>query len=304
MRVGLLQVDGKYPNLALMKISAYHKKRGDTVEFYSPLLSKVDVIYASKVFTFTPDYQYFPSDCEIVYGGSGYDIETKLPDEIENQCPDYALYNIDYAIGFTTRGCIRRCPFCIVPEKEGTLKVVADIDQFWRGQRFIRLLDNNLTAAPFEHFQKVCEFLIKHRIRVDFNQGLDIRLITDDHARLLSKVPLWKQIHFAFDHMKYEEAVRRGIAILKKYIPLSKVMFYVLIGYDTTPEEDLYRVEMLRSLGVDPYVMVYQDPSNKKFKKSEYQKRFQRWVNHKAIFKSVGWWEYKDNRRLLEVARI
>lgn len=283
MKVRLVDVDSKIPNLALMKISAYHKAKGDDVDFYSPLFDKPDLIYASKVFDFTPDFMFYP-DCEIVKGGSGYDLKAELPAEIESQFPDYSLYRCDYAIGFTTRGCIRKCPFCIVPQKEGYIRIVGDIYDFWNGQEYLMLLDNNLTAAP-EHFEKILKQLIKHEIKTDFNQGLDIRLITDDMARLLAKVRLWKQIHFAFDDIRIEEQVRAGIAILTKHMPASRLMFYVLIGFNSTPEEDLYRVEMLRGLGVDPFVMPYD-------KTNPYQRRFARWVNHKAIFKTVKWEDY------------
>lgn len=285
MNVSLIDVDSKISNLALMKISAYHKARGDIVKFYEPLFDKPDLIYASKIFDFTPDYNYFPNDIEIIKGGTSYSLDIVLPAEIEFQFPDYSLYSCDYAIGFTTRGCIRNCPFCLVPKKEGKIRAVGDIYDFWNGQEYLMLLDNNLTALP-EQFERICKQLIKEKIKVDFSQGLDIRLITSEMAQLLAKVKLWKQIHFAFDNVAYESAVRRGIETLAKNgVSKHKLMFYVLIGYDSTPEEDLYRVEVLRGLGVDPFVMPYR-------KNDPYQRRFARWVNHKAIFKSVSWEEY------------
>lgn len=284
MKVRLVDVDSKIPNLALMKISAYHKAKGDDVDFYNPLFDKPDLIYASKIFDFTPDFMYYP-DCEIVKGGSGYDLKAELLAEIESQFPDYSLYRCDYAIGFTTRGCVRKCPFCIVPQKEGYIRIVGDIYDFWNGQEYLMLLDNNLTAVP-EHFEKILKQLIKHEIKTDFSQGLDIRLIEPEMAQLLSKVKLWKQIHFAWDDIRIEKAVRRGIEILTKNgVSKHKLMFYVLIGFKSTPEEDLYRVETLRGLGVDPFVMPYD-------KTNPYQKRFARWVNHKAIFKTVKWEDY------------
>lgn len=284
MRIGLIDVDSKIPNLALMKISAYHKSKGDTVSIFNPLFDKPDRVYASKIFDFTPDYEYWP-DCEIIKGGSGYDLRSTLGPTTESLYPDYSLYNCDYAIGFTTRGCIRSCPFCIVPRKEGPIRAVGDIYDFWRGQKQIMLLDNNLTALP-ERFERICRQLIKEKVQTDFNQGLDIRLITDDVAKLLAKVRLWKQIHFAFDDVKLESQVRDGIATLTRHMPASRLMFYVLIGFNSTPEEDLYRVEILRGLGVDPFVMPYN-------KSDPYQKRFARWCNHKAIFKTVAWKDYK-----------
>ena len=287
MRIGLIDVDSKYPNLALMKLSAYHKQKGDYIEFYNPFW-EYDIVYASKVFDFTPDYPHPVRAHKFYKGGSGYDLITTLPVEIEHIYPDYELYGVDYAMGFTTRGCIRQCPFCIVPKKEGYIRAVADIYEFWNGQEKIRLLDNNLTAHH-EHFIKILNQLIKEKVKVDFNQGLDIRLIDDEKAKLLAQVRLWKQIHFAWDLMGIEKAVRRGIEILKRNgVHLRKLMFYVLIGFNTTPEEDLYRVETLRGLGVDPFVMPYN-------KFDPYQRNFARWVNHKAIFKSVSWQEYKKS---------
>lgn len=287
MRIGLVDVDSKIPNLALMKISAWHKSQGDSVEIYDPMFRpKVDRIYASKVFNFTPDYPYFPQDTEIVKGGTGYDLHNKLPNEIEGIYPDYKIFGCDYAVGFTTRGCIRKCKFCVVPEKEGQIRVVGDIYDFWRGQSHLMLLDNNLTALP-EQFERICKQLAKEKVKVDFSQGLDIRLITADMAKLLSRVRLWKSVHFAFDSIKLESAVKKGIETLAKNgVKPYKLMFYVLIGFDSTPEEDLYRVELLRSLKVDPFVMPFD-------KHNEYQRRFARWVNHKAVFNKVKWEDYR-----------
>ena len=255
MKLGLIDVDSKIPNLALMKLSAWHKTREDEVKLYDPLFDKddTDLVYASKIFKFSPDYQYWPG-CEIIRGGSGYDLEVKLPDEIENQYPDYSLYNINYAMGFTSRGCIRNCGFCIVPRKEGRFHPVADIDQFWRGQKSLVLLDNNLTADA-EHFERIAKQLIKNKIKTDITQGLDIRLIDDAKAKLLSQIKRKKdaRIPFAWDSMDIEQDVLRGIQILNKYIKSKNLKFYVLIGWDTTEDEDLYRVEMLRSLRIAPF---------------------------------------------------
>ena len=285
MKIALLAADSKMPNLALMKLSAYHKAKGDKVERYVPLFqNEYDRLYISKVFKFSPEPDYLPG-CEIIRGGTGYDLKTVLPAEVENTCPDYSIYMCGYAMGFTSRGCIRKCKFCVVPEKEGKPRPTGDIYDFWWGQRELMLLDNNLTALP-GHFEVILKQMIKEAVRVDFNQGLDIRLLTEDMAVLLAKVSLWKQIHFAWDSMSYEDDVRRGIEILRKAMPLSRVMFYVLIGFDTTPAEDLYRVETLRGLGVDPFVMPFD-------KSDPYQKKFARWVNHKAIFKTVSWKNYK-----------
>lgn len=287
MKVGLVQVDGKYPNLALMKLSAWHKAKGDQVQYYEPIdCATYDRVYMSKVFDFTPDYVYDIRATEVVKGGTGYDMKSVLPEEIEHTCPDYDAFNCSYAMGFTSRGCIRHCPFCVVPRKEGKARATTDIHEFWRGQTNLRLLDNNLTALP-EHFEFICKQLIDKGIRTDFCQGLDIRLINDDMAQLLARVKLWKAIHFAFDNIKDEKTVRQGIEVLTRNgVKKDNLMFYVLIGYNSTPEEDLHRVEVLRGLNVMPFVM----PFNKS---DDYQRRFARWVNHKAIFKSTSWQDYK-----------
>lgn len=294
-RIGLAQVDGKWANLALMRLSTYHKAQGHQVEWYSPLMH-YDCIYASKVLTFTPDNLYLPIDTE--KGGTGYDIAKKLPSEVEACFPDYSLYpDIDYAIGFTTRGCIRKCPFCFVPQKEGALQIMGDLYDFWNGQPKVILLDNNLTAASMEHFEKIIKQLIKERVSVDFSQGLDIRLINEDHARMLKTVRLLKRIHFAWDSMSYEKAVRRGIEILTRYFHPDRIAFYVLIGFDTTPSEDMYRIEILKGLGVNPFVMPYEQDNL-------YQRTLARWCNHKAIFKTVSWADYCRHKKVPHLAAL
>ncbi|MFZ3132697.1 MAG: hypothetical protein WA125_16750 [Desulfosporosinus sp.] len=285
MRIGLVNVDSKIPNLALMKLSAWHKAQGDEVKVFDPLFDRPDRIYSSKVFKDTDKYGYFHPNCEVFQGGSGYDIDIKLPDYIETMCPDYSLYGINSAMGFTTRGCNRSCGFCIVPRKEGKLHTVADIHQFWRGQERLIIMDNNLTGDT-EHFNLICKQVIKHKIQTDFNQGLDIRLIDDEKARLLSKVQLWKgyRLRFAWDSMDLERDVMKGISTLTRYMKPWKLMFYVLIGYDTIADEDLYRVEMLKSLGIRSFVMPYD-------RTSEYQRDFARYVNG-HVYETVAWADY------------
>ena len=287
LKIALINTDSKIANLALMKLSAWHKSQGDHVELYAPVFSKPDLAYAAKVFTDSPDHSYLPA-CEIIKGGSGYDLTTVLPPEVEAMRPDYSLYGIDYAMGFTARGCIRKCPFCIVPEKEGKIRAVADIYDFWNGQKNLMLMDNNLTAEP-DHFRRVLEQLIKHGIRTSFSQGLDIRLIDEEKAALLARVKLWKdkRIHFAFDSMAMEGAVRRGVdCLLRAGIIPRNLSFYVLIGFDTTREEDLYRVELLRSFGVTPFAM----PFNRQ---DRYQQIFACYVNRPVIFRVTQWQSYR-----------
>jgi len=282
MNIALIDIDSKIPNLALMKLSAYHKKNNNIVDLVGELDSRqYDVVYASKIFNDT-SFPNLPSTA--IIGGTGSGFTMVLPDKIEHLYPDYSLYNCDYAIGFTSRGCNRKCPFCVVPEKEGRWRPNADIYEFWRGQDKIMLLDNSLNT-DHGYFKYILNQLIESKARINFSQGLDIRYLNDEQAELLTHVRLWKRIHFAWDLMPTERAVRSGVRILEKYSLKNKAMFYVLIGHNTTHEEDLYRVEELRSMGVDPFVMPYD-------RKDDYQRKFARYVNHKAVFKSIGWDEY------------
>jgi len=325
MKVRLVDTDSLKPNLALCKLSGSFKNKGDDVGFYNPMLDtpklgNPDIIYSSKIFNFTEDYQYYPNDCEIIRGGSGIDLINKLPIEIEHQYPDYDLYDFGvyntkqqklgtYAMGFTTRGCCNNCKFCLVPCKEGKTHEVADIYEFWKDQKYISILDNNLTSLH-EKFEVTCKQLIKEKIKVDFSQGLDMRLIDESKAKLLSKVKLWKQIHFALDDIKTEKAFKKGYDILvgngvKPY----KMMAYVLIGFNSTREEDTHRIEFLRSLDVDPFVMPYKsincDESIETIYKrckfdtlkeyQDYMQRLARWANRKELYKTVKWENYRTS---------
>lgn len=280
MQISLFDVDGhNFPNLALMKISAWHKKFGDEVEWCIPL-KKYNRVYISKVFTFTPDFDTCIQAGEIIRGGTGYDLKNKLPDEIEKIYPDYSLYNItNTAYGFLTRGCPRGCEFCIVSEKEGKCSSqVAELSNFWNGQKEIKLLDPNITAC------KDCKDLFKDLIAsnawIDFTQGLDIRMMTEKKADLLNQMKI-KMLHFAWDNYEFEtyEKLKRFRSLLKYDFRRLKV--YVLTNFNTTMEQDLERIYKLKELGYDPYVMVYE-----KQNAPRQIKKLQRWVNNKFVFRS------------------
>lgn len=299
MKVGIVNVDSVIPNVALMKLSAWHKQLGDDVAIYNPLTDTPDRIYASKIFKFTDDYAYFPADCEIVRGGTAYDPMVRLPQEAEDIYPDYELFACEYAIGRITRGCPRNCDWCVVPRMDGRRVVqVAELEDFWRGQSRIRLLDDNLTAnRPV--FIETCERLAAEKVEVKFD-ALDIRFMTVEMARALKAVRRWGRVHFAFDSPKTERGVRRGIKALKDGgFPLSQATFYVLIGFETTPEEDMYRVQLLHELGVESFVMPFD-------KTDPYQKAFARWCNHKAVFRSCSFDEYraKSNQQPKDTAPL
>lgn len=284
MKIGLIDVDShNFPNLALMKLSAYHKARGDTVEWWNGL-THYDRVYMSKVFdaTYSEDVEFCIQADEVIRGGTGYGLDNKLPEEIEHIMPDYSLYGIkNTAYGFLTRGCPRACSFCIVTEKEGRKSAkVADLTEWWSGQKNIVLLDPNLLACR-EHLDLLNQ-LADSCSWVDFTQGIDARLLNEENILALNRIKT-KMLHFAWDLMSESHAVLEGLALYKKLGTLDerRTRVYVLVNYNTTMEENLYRVYHLRELGFDPYVMVYDKPNAPKE-----IKRLQRWVNNKFIWRS------------------
>lgn len=281
IKVGLIDVDShNFPNLALMKISSYHKRNGDSVEMAT--LGNYDKLYVSKLFNFSDlNLNTLITADETIIGGSGYDLSINLPPEIEVCDPDYSIYPMyDFSLQFYSRGCIRNCSFCIVRQKEGYIKAVKPMALNPNGSR-IEVLDNNFFANPEWMF--AVNDLMRTKQTVNLH-GVDVRLMNEEQAYWLNKLKHHKQIHIAWDFPNLDLTPK--IKEMTKYIKPYKIMCYVLIGYNSTPEQDLYRVEKLRELGVDPFVMPYN-------KSDKYQKKFARWVNHKAIFKTVRWSDYK-----------
>lgn len=288
MNIGLLDIDShNFPNLALMKIAAYHKSLGDRVEWWNGLVH-YNKVYQAKVFddTYSRDEDHVVMADEVVKGGTGYGLYNFLPDEIEHSYPDYSLYpklTKDTAYGFLTRGCPRNCKFCIVTQKEGNQShKVADLREFWKEQKIIKLLDPNLLAC-IDH-ESLLKQLIESKAYIDFTQGLDVRLLNKDNISLLNKVKM-KEIHFAWDQMGNTAEIIKKLRLYKKLAKHKPHGFYatvyVLTNFDTTHEEDLERLYQLRELEYDPYVMVY-DKANA----PRETRLLQRWANNKIIFRS------------------
>lgn len=284
--IGLLQVDGKYPNLALMHMGAWLQPQGEQVSRIMALeQDSCETVYASKIFQ--DSYAGYIRE-DAIRGGTGWpDWKSlpDLPDDAEHTYPAYGMFGCDYAMGFLTRGCVRKCPFCVVPDKEGTIRHHSHLSEWWRGQDRIRLLDANLTAS--QDILGYLDELTASRAQVEFSQGLDARLITPEIVQALVKVRRWGYLHTAWDLSDGESAVMPGLRMLRNALPVEAVTAYVLIGYNTTPEQDLYRVMRLREERINPFVMPF-DKTNR------YQKSFARWVNMKAVFKSCTWEEYRE----------
>lgn len=288
MKIGLIDVDShNFPNLCLMKISAWHKSKWDTVEWCN-LFEHYDRVYMSRVFddTYTDDFLTVINADEIIKGGTGYGLDNKLPNEIEHIYPDYSLYpdlTKDTAYGFLTRGCPNDCPFCIVSKKEGRKSIkVADLSEFWNGQKSIKLLDPNLLACK-DHLE-LLQQLIDSGATIDFTQGLDARLLTEKNVKLLSRVKV-KMVHFAFDLMKNEKKIIEGLRLYKEATGIDerKTGVYILTNFNTTHKEDLYRVYKVRDLGYMPYVMIYDKPRAPRI-----TKKLQRWCNNRFIYRGSG----------------
>ena len=264
-KIGLIQIDGKMPNLALMKLARWHRKKGDEVIFIDLSTLGINQWYGSKIFI----------------GGSGYDLKQKLPKDIEAQVPDYDLFNTNYSIGFTSRGCIRDCNFCIVKEKEGNL-FECDFTKDIKHSKYI-VMDNNFLASPI--WEEKLQFFIDNDLKVSFTQGLDIRLIDDEKAKLLSRVKYYnytfmeRRLYFAFDDPTIADIFKRKLEILLKYIKPRHIMVYILVGFNTEFSQDMFRFNIVKDYGCEPYIMIYNNRRDKPI-----LRHFARWVN-KRIYK-------------------
>lgn len=355
-KIGLIDVDSHhFPNLPLMKLSAWHKKNGDTVEWYEPLFHSIgepfDKVYMSKVFSSTPDYPYYVNADEVIKGGSGYCIslvdgkevfdkkkDIELPNEVETIYPDYEMYYDkvpevrNTAYGFLTRGCpygydtSNPCKknthdYCHVSMKEGFCShKVADLNTFWRGQENIVLLDPNITAC--KDWKELFQQLIDSKAWIDFSQGLDIHLMTEEKAEMINHMKV-NNTHFAWDRYEDKSLVLPKFEMFKRITGFGyqRITVYMLTNFDTTTEQDLERVYILRDLGFNPYVMIYNKddfvecdkngkpirlkPENellKKYTKEQIEHfnvcwKIQQWVNNRIIFRSCDRFEEFDRSK-------
>jgi hypothetical protein len=289
MKIGLLDIDShNFPNLALMKLSSHHKSIGDDVEWVNHF-NQYDIVYKSKVFTFSQDNGHVINSNRIIQGGTGYDPLIKLDPKIENTIPDYSLYPMfKSGYGFLTRGCPRKCEWCIVPKKEGDIYGVADIGDILQGRKSAILMDNNVLAS--EHGIKQIEKIIKLKIKVDFNQGLDARLIDRPMAKLLSQVKWLSPLRMSCDSDFMLKMVLKAMRYLREAdCTPSRYFVYVMMQ---DPQIALKRINLLDKKGMDPFTQAYIDYSGR-YTVTKTQERLMRWCNRKEIMRSCKFENYK-----------
>ncbi len=290
MNIGLIDVDGHsgFPNLALMRLSAWHKGRGDHVEWWNGFC-RYDRVYMSKVFTFTPDVDTVIDAGEVIRGGTGYKDYGSLPEEIENTAPDYSIYPaVNYAVGFLTRGCCRRCPWCIVPVKEGQIRPAAAWEEVKRpDSNRIIFMDNNVLASP--HGLQQIKAMEGQKVWVDFNQGLDARLVTSEKAALLARLRWIRFVRLSCDTTEMLPVIEQAVAYMKEAgIAKSRFWAYLLVQ-DVEDAKD--RAVALKRMGVEPFAQPYRDYDGGE--PTQLQKQFAHWVNQKSVFHSCTWEEFK-----------
>lgn len=329
MKVGLIDFDSKHPNLALMQLSSWHKAQGDDVVLNPLPLDMVDHAYISVLFTWNRDQAaelaaQYPS---VTVGGTGWSADFKLPEEVAVMKPDYDLYSIrdlypriagcrsaktrerkakeliNSGIGKSSTGCVRSCPFCIVPKAEGAFKSASEIrDLLNPRSNLLTLLDANLTADP-NCISKLHE--IRDRALVlNLTQGCDYRLMTPEIAQALSEVKMYgseRMINGSWDLMGAEKSVIRGIEMLKQVVPARRLRVYMLAGFNTTWTEDIYRFRKIRELGAIPYVMIYDKQDQKRFGQLDLRLfHFARWANNPRLFKACDFNEYEPWQKVRE----
>ncbi len=300
MKIGLHDADKEnhskrravFPNYALMKISAYHKSLGDDVEWWNKDKT-YDRVYSSKVFGFTPENPDLPPDT--IRGGTGYGLFTELPPEIDEIFPDYSIYpDCDYAIGYITRGCPNNCRWCIVPKKEGKIHAYRDWRDLVRPDSDkLVLMDNNILTCNYG--LKQLESLIDSGYKIDLNQGMDARLVTDEIAQILSRLKWIRYLRFSCDTIPQIAAIHKTAELLGKYgIKPSRLFIYLLVTSDLENAE--YRVEQLKTLrGISIYAQPERNESMGIFPNKLQREFAQRYV-YSGRYRTITWSDYaKEN---------
>lgn len=291
MKIGLIDVDGHhYPNVALMKLASYHRLNGDDVEWVYPF-ETYDRIYMSKVFTFTPDDDRVYQCREIIKGGTGYNIKSKLPDVIDqHRGLAYNLYpQYHFSVQFYSRGCIRHCPFCLVHDKEGSIHPVEPME--WNTQaQWIEVLDNNFFANP--EWRWAIKDLQKQQLPIKFH-GVDIRIMDEEQAMALNSLRLKGYVHIAWDLPQID--LTEQLEAITRHIKPYKIACYVLVGFNSTREQDLYRLRTLKRLGIMPFVQPFRDYTNSR-KPTQYELDLARWANRGWLFKSMDFTDYSPRK--------
>lgn len=294
----------KFPNYALMKISAWHKAHGDSVEWFTAMdIPFYDKIYSSKVFDFTPDNPFLPA--WTIKGGTGYKLFDELPREIDDMFPDYSIYpSCDYAIGYLTRGCIRKCPWCIVPKKEGYIRPYSVYQEIKRRDTDkIVFMDNNVLAC--EHGIEQIRLMAENRdVRIDFNQGLDLRLMTEETAEIFSRVRWIKHIRFSVDQKSQIDPLRRTVDWLEKYgVKASKLFIYCIITKDM--EDNLERIYSIRDIA--PTATIYAQPEKNPtlgIMPDHWQNVMAQKYVYGGVWRKMSWEEYISTSKDAGVKRL
>ncbi|MGO9378133.1 MAG: radical SAM protein [Dissulfurispiraceae bacterium] len=303
--IGVIDTGSKIVNLACMKASSFHKALGDTVVLNPHQRGiAVDKAYISSIFTENKSKaaalieSYKAKGTEVVAGGTGWDLNSVLPEQIDKLRPDYSLYTVgdiaprikgikkketilkkaetivNAGIGYTHRGCVRKCPFCIVPKAkcEGALHKVGSISELINPKsNVVILLDNNLTASP--ECLEILREIKERKLVIEISQGIDIRTMSPEVAKILSEIRHLRSLHYAFDLPEHESMVMRGIDTLLEFVRAGLHKCFVLVGYNTSFEMDLYRVRKLGEKKIDAYIMRYNKNPDLRLK------HFARWVN-------------------------
>ena len=290
----------RFPNLALMKLAAWHKEQGDIVDWYPPFMSSPDRIYVSKVFTFSHDCVDFSAgDPEPVYGGTGYRMYDDLPSDVDSCLPDYSIYpGVDYAIGFLSRGCVRRCPWCVVPKKEGNIRRYDDIERISQGRQNVVLMDNNFLANDPDFVREQLEKSVFLKLRIDFNQGLDARLVDDTNAKWLASCN-WRAatgnnayIRFSCDTQSMIPHVQSAISFLRAAGYNGHIFVYFL-ARDVHETLDRIQQILVFDTKIDPFVMPYRNLDGNGEIEDKKLRDLARWCNIASVRKSCSFDDYK-----------